>query len=232
MSNNPVILSCGESADFSANIRNSQSKRWSTEYWLRNLVVEKDFKFKYFITFSFYKAQAHIINQYLENRFIKKVILDFFYPNGRKPKDRMRIWFFNEVHTDPDSRHFGGFHRHLLVEDIPSEQWRTPSKRMERFLSEHDAEALFTALSAGKPTDTQKIALLKRVLRLHPSVPNGTLGVDVKKIPELNGVLGYCLKQAGRDLSIADVVDLTASDMDLTADQWNERPSRQKALSC
>ena len=96
MPNNIVISSCGKSADFSSNTRTNQSKRWSTEYWLRNLVVQKDFQFKYFITFSFYKAQAHIINQYLENRFIKKVILDFFYPNGRKPKDRMRIWFFNE----------------------------------------------------------------------------------------------------------------------------------------
>ena len=96
MPNNIVISSCGKSEDFSANIRTNQSNRWSTEYWLRNLVVQKDFQFKYFITFSFYKAQAHIINQYLENRFIKKVILDFFYPNGRKPKDRMRIWFFNE----------------------------------------------------------------------------------------------------------------------------------------
>ena len=96
MSNNPVILSCGESADFSANIRNSQSKRWSTEYWLRNLVVEKDFKFKYFITFSFYKAQAHIINQYLENRFIKKVILGFLLSKWKKTKRQNEIWFFNE----------------------------------------------------------------------------------------------------------------------------------------
>ena len=101
---------------------------------------------------------------------------------------------------------------------------------MERFLSEHDAEALFNALSGDIPADTQKIALLKRVLRLHPSVPNGTLGVVVKPITELNGVLGYCLKQAGRDLSIADVIDLTASDMDLTTGDWNARNPRQEAL--
>lgn len=192
---------------------------------LSKLIEDCSIEFKYFVTIPYRFKQTNSRQVSSDNRGLRRTIRNFYqYP--------IRTWFFNEVHTDPDSRHFGGFHRHLLVEDCPPERWRYPSKRMERFLSEHDAEALFTALSGGKPTDTQKIALLKRVLRLHPSVPNGTLGVVVKPITELNGVLGYCLKQAGRDLSIADVVDLTASDMDLTADHWNERPSRQEALSC
>ena len=192
---------------------------------LNKLIEDCSIEFKYFVTIPYRFKQTDLRQVCSDNRGLRRTIRNFYqYP--------IRTWFFNEVHTDPDSRHFGGFHRHLLVEDCPPERWRNPSKQMERFLSEHDAEALFTALSAGKPTDTQKIALLKRVLRLHPSVPNGMLGVDVKPITELKGVLGYCLKQAGRDLSIADVIDVTASDMDLTADQWNERPSRQKALSC
>ena len=192
---------------------------------LNKLIEDCSIEFKYFVTIPYRFKQTDLRQVNSDNKGLRRTIRDFYqYP--------IRTWFFNEVHTDPDSRHFGGFHRHLLVEDIPSERWRTPSKRMERFLSEHDAEALFNALSGGIPTDNQKIALLKRVLRLHPSVPNGMLGVVVKPITELNGVLGYCLKQAGRDLSIADVIDLTASDMDLTADQWNERPSRQEALSC
>ena len=93
------------------------------------------------------------------------------------------------------------------------------------------SEALLTALSGGTPTDKQKIALLKRVIRLHHSVPNGMLGVDVKPITDLKGILGYCSKQIGRDLSIADVIDLTASDLDLTAGDWNEPTTRQKALT-
>ena len=143
----------------------------------------------------------------------------------------VKCWFFNEVHTHPDHPHYGGFHTHLLLEDCSPDRWKHPSRRMERFLQDKDPEALFAALSGAEPTDIQKIALLKRVLRLHPSVPNGNLGVVVKPISDLNGVLGYCLKQAGRDLSIADVIDLTASDMDLTADNWNERLARQEAGS-
>ena len=190
---------------------------------LNKLIEDCSIEFKYFVTIPYRFKQTDLRQVNCDNKGLRRTIRDFYqYP--------IRTWFFNEVHTDPDSRHFGGFHRHLLVEDIPSERWRTPSKRMERFLSEHDAEALFTALSGDIPTDTQKIALLKRVLRLHPSVPNGTLGVVVKPITELNGVLGYCLKQAGRDLSIADVIDLTASDMDLTTGDWNARNPRQEAL--
>ena len=190
---------------------------------LNKLIEDCSIEFKYFVTIPYRFKQTDLRQVSSDNKGLRRTIRDFYqYP--------VRTWFFNEVHTDPDSRHFGGFHRHLLVEDIPSERWRTPSKRMERFLSEHDAEALFTALSGGIPTDNQKIALLERVLRLHSSVPNGTLGVVVKPITELNGVLGYCLKQAGRDLSIADVVDLTASDMDLTTGDWNARNPRQEAL--
>ena len=190
---------------------------------LNKLIEDCSIEFKYFVTIPYRFKQTDLRQVNSDNKGLRRTIRDFYqYP--------IRTWFFNEVHTDPDSRHFGGFHRHLLVEDIPSERWRTPSKRMERFLAEHDAEALFTALSGDIPTDTQKIALLKRVLRLHASVPNGTLGVVVKPITELNGVLGYCLKQAGRDLSIADVIDLTASDMDLTTGDWNARNPRQEAL--
>ena len=191
---------------------------------LNKLIEDCSIEFKYFVTIPYRFKQTDLRQVQSDNRGLRRTIRHFYqYP--------IRIWFFNEVHTDPVSRHYGGFHRHLLVEDLPSERWKTPSKRMERFLAENDAEALFTALSGGIPADNQKIALLKRVLRLHPSVPNGTLGVVVKPISDLNGVLGYCLKQAGRDLSIADVIDLTASDMDLTADNWNERLTRQEAGS-
>ena len=191
---------------------------------LNTLIEDCGIEFKYFVTIPYRFKQTNLRQVNSDNRGLWRTIRHFYdYP--------IKIWFFNEVHTDPASKHFGGFHRHLLVEDCSSERWRTPCKRMERFLSEHDAEALFTALSGGIPTDTQKIALLKRVLRLHSSVPNGMLGVDVKPITELNGVLGYCLKQIGKDLSIADVIDLTASDIDLTASRWNERNTRQEALS-
>ena len=192
---------------------------------LNRLIEDCSIEFKYFATIPYRFKQTDLRQVNSDNKESRRTIRNFYdYP--------IRTWFFNEIHKDPDCRHYGGFHRHLLVEDCPPERWRNPSKRMERFLSQHDAEALFTALSGGIPTDNQKIALLKRVLRLHPSVPKGTLGVVVKPISDLNGVLGYCLKQAGRDLSIADVIDLTASDMDLTADEWNDRNPRHERVSC
>ena len=71
------------------------SKRKTTEAWLKGLAKERGFKFRYFLTLSFYKPQRCIINQYLDNEHIKKVILDFFYPN-KKPKNRIRFWLFVE----------------------------------------------------------------------------------------------------------------------------------------
>ena len=194
---------------------------------LNKLIEDCSIEFKYFVTIPYRFKQTDLRQVHSDNRGLRRTIRDFY-------QYQIRTWFFTEMHTDPDSKHFGGFHRHLLVEDIPPERWRTPSKRMERFLSEHDAEALFTALSGGIPTDNQKVVLLKRVLRLHSSVPNGTLGVVVKPITELNGVLGYCLKQAGREISIADVVDLNASDLDLSNKIWKtiSRKTERRKIFC
>ena len=121
-------------AEQSSEIR---SKRWSTERWLKSIVADKDINFKYFITFSFRKAQAHIINQYLENAFVKKVILDFFYPNGRKPEDRIKIWFFNEKegmfnNIDDFQREKlkdGKLHLHILMEGIDGLTWLMKNNR-------------------------------------------------------------------------------------------------------
>tara|TARA_B100000035_G_scaffold257307_1_gene227402 strand:+ start:1476 stop:2072 length:597 start_codon:yes stop_codon:yes gene_type:complete len=191
---------------------------------LNKLIEDCSIEFKYFVTIPYRFKQTDLRQVHWDNKGLRRTIRDFYqYP--------IRTWFFNEVHTDPDSRHFGGIHRHLLVEDIPAERWRTPSKRMERFLSENDAEALSTALSGGVPTVTQKVALLRRVVRLHPSTPNGLLGLRVDLIYDLKGILGYCTKQIGEGRSIADVIDLTASDIDPTNSNWNGTLTRQKALS-
>ena len=150
---------------------------------LNKLIEDCSIEFKYFVTIPYRFKQTDLRQVQSDNRGLRRTIRDFYqYP--------IRTWFFTEMHTDPDSKHFGGFHRHLLVEDIPPERWRTPSRRMERFLAEHDAEALFTALSGGIPTDTQKVALLKRVLHLHHSVPNGTLGVVGKPSPNSSASSG------------------------------------------
>ena len=98
------------------------SKRKTTEAWLKGLAKERGFKFRYFLTLSFYKPQRCIINQYLDNEHIKKVILDFFYPN-KKPKNRIRFWLFVEKHKD------GDLHLHVLMEDMDEMEWLSKRNR-------------------------------------------------------------------------------------------------------
>ena len=98
------------------------SKRKTTEEWLKGLAKERGFKFRYFLTLSFYKPQRCIINQYLDNEHIKKVILDFFYPN-KKPKNRIRLWLFVEKHKD------GDLHLHVLMEGMYEMEWLSKRNR-------------------------------------------------------------------------------------------------------
>lgn len=98
------------------------SKRKTTEAWLKGLAKERGFEFRYFLTLSFYKPQRCIINQYLDNEHIKKVILDFFYPN-KKPKNRIRFWLFVEKHKD------GDLHLHVLMEGMDEMEWLSKRNR-------------------------------------------------------------------------------------------------------
>ena len=83
---------------------------------------DKSINFRYFITLTFYKAQTNLINQYLDNKHIKKVILDFFYPN-KKPNNRIRVWFFVERHQE------GTLHLHLLMEGLDGLTWLMTNNR-------------------------------------------------------------------------------------------------------
>ena len=101
---------------------NKKINRSITEKWLKRKIENLDLKFHYFITLSFYKGTKSPITQYLDNQHIKKVILDFFYPN-KKPKDRIRIWFFIEKHKT------GRLHLHLLMEGINGLEWLKKNNR-------------------------------------------------------------------------------------------------------
>lgn len=93
-----------------------------TEEWLQYKIDAEDLKFRYFITLSFNKAQKSSVSQYLENHHIKKVILDFFYPN-RKPTDRIKLWFFIEKHKS------GFLHLHILMEGMDGLTWLSKFNR-------------------------------------------------------------------------------------------------------
>ena len=97
-------------------------RRETTEEWLQEIIDRTRLKFRDFITLSFNRAQTSEISQYLDNHHIKKVILDFFYPN-RKPENRIRMWFFVEKHLS------GCLHLHILMEGMDALTWLRKNNR-------------------------------------------------------------------------------------------------------
>ena len=98
------------------------AKGETTEEWLQEIIDKERLRFRYFITLSFNRAQTSEISQYLDNRHIKKVILDFFYPN-KKPENRIKIWFFVEKHLS------GSLHLHILMEGMDGLTWLRKNNR-------------------------------------------------------------------------------------------------------
>ena len=94
----------------------TSQKRETTIEWLEEVIEEQNIQFRYFLTLSFTKGQSSTLNQYLDNKHIKRVLLDFFYPN-KKPKNRIRLWFFVERHLT------GCLHLHILMEGIDGITW-------------------------------------------------------------------------------------------------------------
>ena len=97
------------------------SKRKTTETWLKGLAKERGFKFRYFLTLSFYKLQRCIINQYLDNEHIKKVILTSSI--RIRNQNRIRFWLFVEKHKD------GDLHLHVLMEGMDDMEWLSKRNR-------------------------------------------------------------------------------------------------------
>ena len=91
-------------------------KRIITQDWLMREVDEMNLNFGYWITLSFYSQVDDPVIQYLDNKHIRKVILDFLYPN-KKPKNRIRLWFFVEQHKSKK------LHLHFLMEQVDYEWW-------------------------------------------------------------------------------------------------------------
>lgn len=93
--------------------------KWSTKWqekkevedYLLNLIQSKGIDYKYFITLSFKNPVRDIGKAGNNNRWIKRLILDYFYSkSGRMKEDRLKLLFINERHRD------GDIHLHLLME--------------------------------------------------------------------------------------------------------------------
>ena len=97
-------------------------ERKITQEWLMRKAEQMELNFGYFITLSFYKQTDNPITQYLDNQHIRKVILDFLYPH-KKPKNRIRLWFFIEQHKS------GLLHLHFLMEKVDYLSWLSSRNR-------------------------------------------------------------------------------------------------------
>ena len=97
-------------------------ERKITQEWLMRKAEQMELNFGYFITLSFYKQTDNPITQYLDNQHIRKVILDFLYPH-KKPKNRIRLWFFIEQHKN------GLLHLHFLMEKVDYLSWLSGRNR-------------------------------------------------------------------------------------------------------
>ena len=128
----------------------NSTKRWSTERWLKTMSEQENFEFKDFITISYRHPRKDIIDQYFDNAHIKRVILDFFYPN-RKPTNRIRLWIFAErqemFFRQGKNPHLelikgGDLHTHILMERIDPQKWIT-SRNRKITINKSSLNALF-----------------------------------------------------------------------------------------
>tara|TARA_B000000557_G_scaffold262469_1_gene263335 strand:- start:425 stop:1132 length:708 start_codon:yes stop_codon:yes gene_type:complete len=176
---------------------------------LKDIIRNNDINFKFFITISPYKfiPDTHSGRSFISesNKFLRTKIRKFY-------KSDIKFLFFTEKHSEASSKHSGGLHRHILIEDAPLYRWQSPSNSMMNFLEKFAPEAIFTARFGGEVSDLHKIELLKRVCRLCDQTPNGELGLDIRSIHNEEKLLGYCTKQIKSLDDTSGVIDIANSD--------------------
>lgn len=172
---------------------------------LTDEIKEKELNFKYFISSVYWTPTPYDVVQ-KHNKEIRRTIRSFF-------KEDVRMWFFIEKHLDASTPSFGGFSRHILLEDAPASRWRSPSTRMQGILMQ-DVEQYFACIVGDGLTDDQKVELLKKLLRKLPFIPNGQRGLDIRTIHNLEKLTAYCSKQFEKVLPSYEVLDPVSSDIE------------------
>jgi hypothetical protein len=181
------------------------SKRKTTESWLKGLAKEGGFKFRYFLTLSFYKPQKWVINQYLDNEHIKKVILDFFYPNN-KPKNRIRFWLFVEKHKD------GDLHLHILMEGMDEFDWLSKRNRKITIRKSTLLDVVQGDYSIG---DIMLESLAHHMKRWVFRLGHGRQSFNAKDIGEVDWRIEYLNKSLDSwDFNTWEHIDVENSDME------------------
>ena len=176
---------------------------------LKIVTESNELSFKYFITISPYSfiddngSGREYVSK--ENLFLRTKIRRFF-------KSDIKFWFFTEKYSDASSKHYGGLHRHILMEDLSSYRWNNPTNSMINFYEKFAPEAIFSKMNGEEVSEIHKVELIKRVCRLCNQTPNGKSGLDIRTIHNQEKLLGYCTKQIKTDDDIPAVIDFANSD--------------------
>jgi hypothetical protein len=166
--------------------------------------------YKYLLTLDYYYKQKDYNKVLLDNKHLRRTIRKFY-------KDDISMMFFIEKHTKPESNHYGGYHRHILVEDATNERWKEPSNGMMNLLLNLDPTAAFAMkMNLETPNEEVKGKLLCKVCRvLMQSVPNGYIGSDATPITEdrggITGLINYLTKQVDMFHPAYEVIDVSNS---------------------
>lgn len=172
---------------------------------LKDVINSNGVRFRFFGTLNYYFKMDRLDRVLIDNRHLKKCLQGFF-------KCEIRSMHFNEMHTNQSSNNYGGFHRHWVMEDIPESTWFKPTSQMAKFMQEldkkHDSCIYFGCLTGSMPSDDTKVKLIKKVIKgFHSSTPNGSKGLDIRCINNIDGLLSYCTKQNNRNIPHEYVID-------------------------
>ena len=180
------------------------SKKKVTAEWLQGVIDKEDIRFRYFITLSFNKGQTSEINQYLDNKHIKKVILDFFYPN-KKPQDRIRMWFFLERHLS------GKLHLHLFLEGMDGLSWLLFNNRKVTLRKSTIYNILCDDFSVD---DLMMEAFTNHLQSYILKLGKGRQGVDMRSIGDIEKRVHYVNKSLSTlDFDKWEHIDFLNSDL-------------------
>ena len=153
---------------------------------LQDQINKNELKFYWYITIV-YHNKIGLDNVRSDNKRFRYVIRKFFRSN-------IRMWFFNEIHHESVKLQ-GGYHKHIWMESIPADCWKTRSNQMDKILMELDPSIIFGINFGDTPSCRQQTDLLDKVIRrFNKSIPNGKDAVNIKLISEdLGGVKGLCV---------------------------------------
>ena len=177
---------------------------------LQDQINNNELSFYWYITLEYHYKNTDLSKIRSDNKRFRYVIRKFF-------RSDIRMWFFNEQHHNSEKIK-GGYHRHILMESIPEDCWKTRSNQMDKFLLELDPSIIFGINFGDPPSCTQQTDLLDRVIRsFNKSIPNGKDAVDIRPLTTEKGGITGALEYNTKDNwkygeRIEEVIDWENSD--------------------